>query len=153
MKVILTEEIHGLGERGDIVNVRDGYARNYLLPKNFAKVATEGNLKVVEQQKQKWEDLTKKERAEAEKLAERISETKLQIAKKVGDTGTLYGSVTNVEIAEALAAQGIEIDKRRIELAEAIKTPGTHEATVRVYHGVDAKLEIEVVAETEEASA
>ena len=153
MKVILTEEIHGLGVRGDVVNVRDGYARNYLLPKNFARVATDGNLKVVEQQRKKWEELTNKERSEAEQLAAKISEIKLQITKKVGDTGTLYGSVTNVEIADALAEQGIEIDKRRIELAEAIKTPGVHEANVRVYSGVEAKLEVEVVPETEEASA
>lgn len=151
MKVILTETVHGLGGRGDVVNVKNGYARNYLLPKQLAKEATPGNLKVVEQQKIKWAELEKAELAEAKSAAERIENARVTIEKRVGDAGTLYGSVTTAEIAEELDKQGIEIDKRRIEMPEAIKTVGEHELNVKVHREVEAKLMVEVVPTEESA--
>lgn len=145
MKVILTETVHGLGGRGDIVTVKNGYARNYLFPKQLAREATSGNMKVVEQQKIKWVELEKAELNEAKSAAERIENAVVKIEKRVGDAGTLYGSVTTAEIAEALEAQGIEVDKRRIEMPEAIKTVGEHELNVKIHRDVSATLKVEVV--------
>ena len=152
MKVILTEEIRGLGDRGDVVTVKDGYARNYLLPKNIAKVANAGNIEVVAQQKLKWAQLTLQEKVAAQTVAASIEGVKLQIHKKVGDSGTLYGSVTSHEIADGLTAKGIEIDKRRIELEHPIKSLGVHEVEIKLHSEVSARIQIEVLpeAETEE---
>jgi large subunit ribosomal protein L9 len=145
MKVILIEEIRGLGTRGDIVSVKDGYARNYLLPKKLAREATEGNLKSIEQEKKKWAALSQQEKAAAEKAAASVQGVKLTIQKRVGDAGQLFGSVTANEIADALEAKGIEVDKRRIELAHPIKTLGNHEVDVRLHREVTAHIKVEVV--------
>src|SRR5881396_1387647 len=115
MKVILIDEIRGLGTRGDIVNVKDGYARNYLLPKNLAREATPGNLKSVEQERKKWSLLASKEKEQAEKAANAVKGTKIVVRKRVGESGQLFGSVTSNEIADALTEKGFEVDKRRIE--------------------------------------
>ena len=147
MKVILTEEIRGLGTRGDIVNVKDGYARNYLLPKNLAREATTGNLKSVEQERKKWALLSQKEKEVAEKAAQSVKGVKVTITKRVGENNQLFGSVTANEIADALEAKGVEVDKRRIELAHPIKTLGTHEVDVRLHSEVTARISVEVVAQ------
>jgi len=149
MKVILTEEVRGLGGRGDVVQVKEGYARNFLLPKKFAKVATPGNIKVVEQQRKKWAELAESEKAAAKEMAAKIEGVKIAIHKRVGETGTLYGSVTSHEIADALHAQGYEVDKRRIELDHPIKTIGSHELEVKLHRDVAAKIEVEVLPEAE----
>jgi len=149
MKVILTEEVRGLGGRGDVVQVKDGYARNYLLPKNYARVATPGNIKVVEQQRRKWAELSAQETSAAKELAALIEGVKVEIHKKVGDTGTLYGSVTSHEIADALHALGYEVDKRRIELEHPIKTIGSHELEVKLHRDVTAQIKVEVLPEAE----
>src|ERR687884_626482 len=117
MKVILTDEIRGLGARGDIVTVKDGYARNFLLPKNLAREATPGNLKAIEQERKKWAMLAQQEKAAAEKAAESVKGMKIAVQKRIGENGQLFGSVTANEIADALEAKGINVDKRRIELA------------------------------------
>jgi large subunit ribosomal protein L9 len=147
MKVILIDEIRGLGTRGDVVQVKDGYARNFLLPKNLAREATPGNLKAVEHERKKWALLGQQEKELAQKSAEQVKGLKLTIRKKIGEHGHLFGSVTASEIADALHGKGIEVDKRRIELAHAIKEAGTHEVEVRLHREVNAKIEIEVVNE------
>lgn len=145
MKVILIDEIRGLGTRGDIVSVKDGYARNYLLPKNLAREATPGNLKSVEQERKKWALLAQKEKDVAVKAAEAVKGAKVVVQKRVGENGQLFGSVTSNEIADALHAKGLEVDKRRIELARPIKSLGTHDVEVRLHHDVSAQIQVEVV--------
>ena len=145
MKVILIDEIRGLGTRGDIVNVKDGYARNYLLPKNLAREATPGNLKSIEQERKKWALLAQQEKDKAQKAAESVKGVKVTITKRVGENGQLFGSVTSNEIADALAAKGVDVDKRRIELAHPIKSLGTHDVEVRLHRDVTAHIQVEVV--------
>ena len=146
MKVILTEEIRGLGTRGDIVTVKDGYARNYLLPKNLAREASAGNLKQIEHERRKWALLANQEKDAAQKAADKVKGARVQIEKRVGEHGHLFGSVTANEIADALAAKGIEVDKRRIELAQPIKSIGVHDVEVRLHRDVTAQIQVEVVA-------
>jgi large subunit ribosomal protein L9 len=145
MKVILTEEIRGLGTRGEVVTVKDGYARNYLIPKNLAQEATTGNLKAIEHQRRKWALLAQQERDTAQKAADRVKGVKIVIEKRVGEHGHLFGSVTANEIADALAEKGIEVDKRRIELASPIKNIGLHDVEVRLHRDVAATIQVEVV--------
>lgn len=145
MKVILTEEIRGLGTRGDVVTVKDGYARNYLIPKNLAQEATTGNLNAIEHQRRKWALLAQDEKNAAQKAADRVKGVKIQIEKRVGEHGHLFGSVTANEIADALSAKGIEVDKRRIELAQPIKNVGMHDVEVRLHRDVTASIQVEVV--------
>lgn len=147
MKVILTEEIRGLGTRGDVVAVKDGYARNYLLPKNLAREATAGNLKQIEHERRKWALLEQQEKDAAQKAADSVRGVKVQIEKRVGDQGQLFGSVTAGEIADALLEKGIEVDKRRIELAQPIKTVGLHDVEVRLHRDVSAQVQVEVLAQ------
>ena len=146
MKVILTEEIRGLGTRGDVVTVKDGYARNYLIPKNLAQEATTTNLKAIEHQRRKWALLAQQEKDAAQKQADRVKGVKIQIEKRVGEHGQLFGSVTANEIADALLEKGIEVDKRRIELASPIKNVGVHDVEVRLHRDVTASIQVEVVA-------
>ena len=145
MKVILTDEIRGLGTRGDIVTVKDGYARNFLIPKNLAREASTGNLKSIEQEKKKWALLADQERDQAQKAADSVKGMKVTIQKRVGDTGQLFGSVTANEIADALVAKGVQVEKRRIELDHPIKSLGTHDVEVRLHRDVTAHLQVEVV--------
>jgi large subunit ribosomal protein L9 len=147
MKVILTEEIRGLGTRGDIVTVKDGYARNFLLPKNLAREATASNLKSIEHERRKWALAAQAEKDAAQKAADRVKGVKIQIEKRVGEHGHLFGSVTANEIADALMAKGIEVDKRRIELEQPIKNLGMHDVEVRLHRDVSAHIQVEVVAQ------
>ena len=149
MEIVLLQRIEKLGQMGDVVTVKDGYARNYLLPKNLAKQATPGNLKVVEQQKRKWAMLEQKEKSAAEIVASSVEGVKLEIHKKVGAGGTLYGSVTSHEIADGLTAKGLEIDKRKIELDHPIKSLGVHEIEIRLHREVAAKIQVEVLPDSE----
>jgi large subunit ribosomal protein L9 len=145
MKVILTDEIRGLGTRGDIVTVKDGYARNFLIPKKLAREASTGNLKSIEQEKKKWALLANQEKETAQKAADSVKGIKVTIQKRVGDTGQLFGSVTANEIADALVAKGVNVEKRRIELDHPIKTLGTHDVEVRLHREVTVHLQVEVV--------
>jgi large subunit ribosomal protein L9 len=144
MKVILIEEMRGLGTRGDVVSVKDGYARNYLIPKKMAREATAGNLKSVEQERKKWALLAQQEKELAQKAADSVKGVKITVTKRVGEHGHLFGSVTANEIADALHAKGIEVDKRRIELAHPIKTLGTHDVEVKLHKDVAAHIQVEV---------
>jgi len=157
MKVILIEEMRGLGSRGDVVSVKDGYARNFLIPKKLAREATSGNLKAVEQERKKWALLANQERDAAQKAADSVKGVKITVTKRVGDHGQLFGSVTANEIADALHAKGIEVDKRRIEVGHPIKTVGVHDVEVKLYKDVVAHIQVEVapigVEKIEEAPA
>lgn len=145
MKVILIEEIRGLGTRGDVVTVKDGYARNFLIPKNLAREATAGNLKQVEHEKRKWALLAQEEKTVAQKAADAVKGVKIVIEKRVGEHGHLFGSVTANEIADALEEKGINVDKRRIELGSPIKNVGVHDVEVRLHREVSAHIQVEVV--------
>jgi large subunit ribosomal protein L9 len=149
VKVILREHVENLGERGEIVSVAPGYARNYLLPKKLAFEATPGNLKQLEQERRVWAARDAKEVGEAEALAATINAVQLSTVKKAGESGTLYGSVTSAEIAEMLAGKGIEVDRKRILLDEPIKALGSYQVKVKIHRKVEAQFALEVVGEEE----
>ena len=145
IEIILKEPVEHLGNRGDIVKVAPGYARNYLLPRGLALQVTAGNRRQIDHMKKVAAIKEAEERSAAEALAARLSSVVCIIARKVGDTDTLYGSVTAADIAEVLAAQKIEIDKRRIQLPEPIKALGEFTVPVKVHSGVVAEVKVQVV--------
>ncbi|WP_227763044.1 50S ribosomal protein L9 [Zhaonella formicivorans] len=148
MKVILNKDIKSLGTRGAVVEVSDGYARNYLLPRGLAKEATAGNLKEIEMLKQKQERKKEEELMAAQETARKIEGKVLKITSKVGENGKLFGSITNKEIAEVLQAQyEVTVDKRKIELKENIKALGVYPITVRLHPQVSANLTVQVLGE------
>ncbi len=124
MEVILREHVDNLGRRGEVVKVADGYARNYLLPRKLALLVTDGNKKQIERERAKFDAKEAEERKVVDAVAERLANVEVVIARRVGDTEALYGSVTTADIAEALAAKGFDIDKRKLQLAEPIKKVG-----------------------------
>lgn len=146
VKVILTDEVRGLGNRGEVVSVAAGYARNFLLPKELAYPATPGNMKRLEQERKRYDVAQAKEKDQAATVAKAFEGLTITVRKKAGEHDALYGSVTASELAEALAAKGITIDRRRIELEEPIKRLGTHTVHVRLHREVIATLTVEVVA-------
>ena len=147
MEVILREHVDNLGRRGDVVKVADGYARNYLLPRKLALLATEGNKKQIERERAKFEAHEAEERKVAEALRDRLANVDITIARKVGETEALYGSVTTVDIAEALRAKGFDIDRRKLQLAEPIKKVGEFDIPLRLHRDVPTQLKVKVVAE------
>jgi large subunit ribosomal protein L9 len=144
MQIILQEDIEKLGTRGDVVTVAEGYARNYLLPRKLALEASPGNLKRLEKIRTALAKRTATEREGAQKQAELLKDVTLTFSRKAGENDQLFGSVTAADISEALAAQGFEIDKRRIELAEPIKVVGEYEVTAKLVHGVTANFKVNV---------
>ncbi len=146
MKIILRVDVENLGKLGDIVSVKAGFGRNYLLPQGMAMMATPGNLKVFEQERQKLQAKMDTLRGEADQLAARINGLVLVIPMRVGDNDKLYGSVTNGIIGDLLAKEGIEVDKRRI-LIDSIRTVGAHPARVRLHADVMAEFTVNVVSE------
>lgn len=148
MKVILTKDVDSLGFEGTIVEVKDGYARNYLLPKSLAIIASAGNLKIWENEKKARERRIAQDTDKAKKQAEILAQKKLTISAKVGEEGKLYGSVTAQDIADAVMNQiKIEIDRKKIIMDDVIKTAGEHTVSVRVYKDVKAVISLEIVAE------
>ena len=147
MEVILREHIDNLGRRGEIVKVANGYARNYLLPRKLALPVTKGNRNHVERERAKFELNESEERKVAETLAARLAAIEVVIARKVGETEALYGSVTSGDIAEALAAQGFDIDRRKLQLADAIKRIGDVDVPVKLHREVTATVKVRVVRE------
>lgn len=149
MKVILLQDVKGLGKKGEVVNAKDGYARNFLFPKNLATEATQGNVKVLEEQKTAKKIRREEELTKAKELAEKISKLTVEIKSKSGENGKLFGSITTKEIADRLNKQHkIKIDKRKIEVDGGnIKTIGTTVAEVKVYPNVSAKLKVNVSEE------
>ena len=144
MKVILKENVDNLGRIGDVVKVAPGYARNFLLPKGLAIEATERNAKALEHAKRQLEYKRNKELEQARAQAARIGAVTLTIAHQAGEEGKLFGSVTNMELAEQLKAQGVEIDRKKIVLAEPIKQLGEYGVTVKIHPEVAANLKVVV---------
>src|SRR6476646_4622905 len=149
MEVILREHVDNLGRRGEIVKVADGYARNYLLPRKLALLATEGNKKQIERERVKFDAKELEEKKFADAVAERLKTVEVEISRKVGETEALYGSVTTADIADALAAKGFDIEKRRVNLHEPIKKLGEFEVPVRLHRDVTVPLKVRVVGEGE----
>jgi large subunit ribosomal protein L9 len=147
MEVILREHVDNLGRRGEVVKVADGYARNYLLPRKLALVATEGNKKQIERERVKFDAKETEEKGAADAIAQRIGGVELEIARRVGETEALYGSVTTSDIAEALAAKGFEVDRRKIHLQEPIKRLGDYEIPIKLHRDVTTKIKVRVIAE------
>jgi large subunit ribosomal protein L9 len=144
MEVILRDHVENLGRRGEVVKVADGYARNYLLPRNLALPATEGNKKRVEKERKILETKETEERQSAEAIAARLTSLDLSVARKVGENDQLYGSVTNADIAELLKEKGFEIDRRKILLADPIKALGENTVPVKLHRDVTAQVKVTV---------
>lgn len=147
MEVILREHVDNLGRRGEIVKVADGYARNYLLPRKLALPVTESNKKHVERERRKLEAREAEEKSQAEAIAARLSTVDIVIARRVGETEQLYGSVTAADITEFLTDKGFEIDRRKIILPEALKTIGDHDVPLKLHREVTVPLKVRVVRE------
>jgi large subunit ribosomal protein L9 len=147
MRIILRQDIETLGNIGDIVNVKPGYARNYLIPNQMAYFATEGAINKIEQEKKQYLVKMAEVKSTAEKLAEKFDELQVTIAMKVGEEGKLYGSVTTQMISSELALQGYEIDKRDITIVDPIKTLGVFQVKVKLHPEVAANLRVWVISE------
>jgi large subunit ribosomal protein L9 len=151
MEVILREHVDNLGRRGEIVKVAAGYARNYLLPRKLALPATEGNKRHVERERKIMEAREAEEKSQAEGIASRLAAVEISIARRVGETDQLYGSVTASDIADYLKAKGFEIDRRKLILPEPIKTIGDHKVPLKLHREVTVPLVVKVVKEGAEA--
>lgn len=148
MIVILNRDVKGTGKAGDVVKVSDGYARNMLLPKGYAKEATEGNIRSLEKQKAIAAEKKAEEKAKAEEQAKKISQIAVHIKTKAGDGGKIFGSITSKDIAEALKEQqGIEIDKKKIQMDAPIKQTGEITVGIKLYSEVNAQLKVIIEAE------
>ncbi len=147
MKVILKRDVKGLGREGDLKDVKDGYARNFLLPSGAVVVADKGAVANWERHRDQREERDRTARADAEATAEKLRELKLEIRVKAGEGGRLFGAVTSHQISELIAGQGIELDRHALHLREPIKALGDYKIDVRVMSGVDATVSVSVVAE------
>jgi large subunit ribosomal protein L9 len=147
MKVILREDVENLGKGGEVVDVKPGYGRNFLLPRGLAVVANPKNVREIEHQKQIASAKAAKQKASAEAVAKRLADTPVVLRRKVGEQDKLYGSVTALDVAEALASRGLQIDRRSIDLAEPIKTLGEFDVPVKLHHEVVGKAKVKVEAE------
>ncbi|HHY24549.1 MAG TPA: 50S ribosomal protein L9 [Clostridiaceae bacterium] len=148
MKVILKQDLKNLGEKNSVVEVKDGYARNYLLPKGLAIEANEVNLNIVKNKKEAEKVKKDKELDNAKDLAAKLNETVVTIKTKAGESGKLFGSITSMDIADNIKQNvGIDIDKKKINMPEAIKNLGEYEVEVRLYTGVNALVKVNIVGE------
>ena len=147
MEVILREHVDNVGRRGEIVKVADGFARNYLLPRKLALLVTEGNKRVIEHERVKFEARELEEKRVSEAIAERLMNLDVEIARKVGETEALYGSVTTSDIADAMKAKGLDIDRRKIVLQEPIKRLGEFDVPVKLHREVTTHVKVRVIAE------
>ena len=147
MEVILREHVDNLGRRGEVVKVAAGYARNYLLPRKLALAVTDANKRQIERERAAAEARDLEEKMQADALGQRVSQTEIEIARRVGENDTLYGSVTSADIAQALLAKGFEIEKRKIHLPEPIKALGEFTIPVKVHREVTSQVKLKVVPE------
>jgi large subunit ribosomal protein L9 len=147
MDIILREDVDKLGARGQVVKVTAGYARNYLLPRRLAVAATDSNKKIVEQERQAHLRKEVVLKSEAEELARLLASVSIVIARKAGENGQLFGSVTAADIADALEARKFSVDRRKIQLDEAIRTLGEHKVALRLHREVSAEITVSVVPE------
>jgi large subunit ribosomal protein L9 len=153
MKVILTKEVLGLGDPGEVVEVRNGYGRNYLVPQGMAITATKKNMAAVESERKRILLLQEREAARVKEEADKLKGVTVTIAAKAGEGGKLYGSVTNMDIAKALADGGMEVDRRRVLLEQPIKRTGSYPIKVKLHPQVTVEVQVVVEAEAEEAVA
>ncbi|MBI5070059.1 MAG: 50S ribosomal protein L9 [Deltaproteobacteria bacterium] len=149
MKVILREDVDNLGKGGELVEVRPGYGRNFLIPRGLAVLANAKNVRELEHQKKVAEAKAAKLKQSAEAVAKRLAETPISLTRKVGEQDKLYGSVTALDVVEALAARGLQIDRRSVDLAEPLKTVGDHEVPVKLHREVIGKVKVKIEAEVE----
>lgn len=147
MKVIFLQDVKGQGKKGQIKDLSEGYVRNFLLPQGLAKLASDGNLKTLEVQNAAEQKRKEKEKEDAQALGKRLDELTVVIKTKAGEGGRLFGAITSKQIAEALAAQGIKIDKRKIELEDPIRTLGVTQVIVKLHTEVKAKLSVQAAEE------
>jgi len=147
VNLILVESIHSLGQAGDLVSVKPGFARNYLLPQGKAMLATEGRVKELEHKRRIAEEKAARELQDLQAVKKRIESLSIEIGARAGDSGKLFGSVTTAQIAERIEAAGLAIDRRRIDLREPIKEVGAHKVPVRLLRELVAELTVTVVAE------
>lgn len=152
MKVILTQDVESIGFAGQVMTVKRGFARNKLLPAKLAVEATPGNLKAFERARAEYKMRAMKEKERAKLLAAKIEDTPLTFHQKVGEKGKLYGSVTSMDLAEAMSAQGIEIDRRKFKMTEPIKAVGEYEVPVKVGSEVTAVIKVNVMPIVEEGA-
>lgn len=150
MKVFLKEDVKNVGNMGDVVSVADGYARNYLLPKSLAVEANTKNIKEFEHHKRIIQEKAAKVRDASKSLAEKLSDLTLTIRAKSGEEDKLFGSVTSMDIAEALKAEGYDIDRKKITIEEPIKRLGEHSVEIKVLADISAHVKVDVVPETSE---
>lgn len=151
MKIILSDDVSNVGRKGDVVRVADGYARNYLVPKGLAIVATKGTLRQADQMRRAREETEKKVRAEAEGAVERLQANAVYISARAGEEGRLFGSVTKADVARAVKEQlGEDIDRHIIRLDDPIRHLGTHKIQVHLHQDVNAEVTVEVIAHEEE---
>ena len=154
MKIVLMKDVPNLGSTGEVKEVADGYARNYLMPKGFAVLATKGLIKQAQERAEAQRKRDLRARTDAEALAQRINGQTVRFTARVGELDRLYGSITNVDIAEKLSSQiGAEIDRRRVELGDPIKRAGVYSVVVDLGHGLDARINVVVEGEGSEAPA
>ena len=153
MEIILIKDVDNLGLSGQVLNVAPGYARNFLLPTGAALLATDGNLKMLAKKRAEFEARAKAEKDQAADLKNKMSEVKLVFRRKTGEKGKLYGAVTAMDIAEALAAAGYNIDRKRLRLSEPLKTIGEFEVPVRLHPEITASFRVSVLPEDEAAEA
>ena len=149
MEIILRETIDNLGAAGQVVKVADGYARNYLLPRKLAYIATPGNLKVIQGERQNLLRKEAKQKDDAEKLKSMLEPIELLVRRKVGEHNALYGSVTNSDVAEALETKGFQIEKRKIQMDDHIKAIGEYTIPIRLFKEVTANVKLKVEPEIE----
>jgi large subunit ribosomal protein L9 len=147
MEVILREHVDNVGKRGEIVKVADGFARNYLLPRKLALPATDGNRKHVERERKIMETREAQEKAAAEAISMRLATVEIVIARRVGDTEQLYGSVTSADIVDFLKARGFEVDRRKLILPEPLKALGEFDVPLKLHRDVTVPLKVKVVKE------
>ncbi|MFF2889225.1 50S ribosomal protein L9 [Paenibacillus sp. NPDC057967] len=147
MKVIFLQDVKGQGKKGQVKDLSEGYVRNFLLPKGLAKLASDGNLKTLEVQTASEEKRKQKEKEDAQELGKRLEEMTIVVKAKAGEGGRLFGAITSKQIAEALAAKGVKIDKRKIELDEPIRTLGVTQVPVKLHPDVKAKLNVQTAEE------
>lgn len=147
VKLILVESIHSLGEAGDLVSVKPGYARNFLLPKGKAMLATESRVKELEHTKRIAQERAAKELNDFKAVKKQLEGLSIEVGARAGESGKLFGSVTTLQIAEQIHAAGMQVDRRRIELSEPIKEVGEHKIKVKLHSELTAELKIRVIAE------
>ncbi len=149
MKVILRKDYKGLGEIGKVIDVKDGYARNFLIPQKVAYPYAAGYLKLIENEKRSYEAKVNREIHDAETLAQKLNGVEVVVEVQAGEEDKLFGSVTSQMIADKLAEKGFEVDRRRIELAEPIKTIGSYKVPVRLHQQVSTEVSVSVVKQAE----